>query len=65
MDNVLELKPWQTVDFPHFVGVRHVNGSWTHVILKGAEPVEIDLEKLGARVELHANGIEFKGDTQS
>lgn len=56
--NVIELKPWQAVDFPHFVGVRHRNGTWTHVLLKPTGQ-EIDFEKLGVRVELHDNGIEW------
>ena len=59
--NLRELKPWQTVDFPHFVGVRHVNGEWTHVFLKPLS-LAIDLERLGKRVRLHANGIEFLGE---
>lgn len=56
--NVVELKPWQAVDFEHFSGVRHVNGEWTHIFLRKSG-FEIPVEQLGLRVELHANGIEF------
>lgn len=63
MTLVRELYPWATVDFPHFVGIRHRNGAWTRVVLKPSG-FEIDLEGLGLRVELHANGIEFLPDDQ-
>jgi hypothetical protein len=55
---VIELKPWLAIEFEHFVGVRHLNGPWTHVFLKPSG-FEIDFEVLGFKVELHANGIEF------
>ncbi|RKI09812.1 hypothetical protein D7Y15_23220 [Corallococcus sp. AB030] len=58
-DGVATLKPWETVDFPHFVGVRHRSGAWSTVILKPSGQ-EIDVASLGGRrVVLHGNGIEF------
>lgn len=60
---ILELKPWVTVAFPHFIGVRHVNGPWATVWFGNKRnperPHKLDLEKLGLKVELHANGIEI------
>ncbi|NRD67497.1 hypothetical protein HRD49_37745 [Corallococcus exiguus] len=58
-NGVATLSPWETVDFPHFVGVRHRNGEWSTVILKPSGQ-EIDVASLGGRrVVLHGNGIEF------
>lgn len=57
---VLELRPWMAVEFPHFIGVRHLNGRWTHLILKTPGAPVLDLEALGlTHIELHANGIEW------
>lgn len=55
---VIELKPWESVDFEHFTGVRHRNGPWTHIFLRKSG-LEINLEKLGLRVELHDDAIVF------
>lgn len=53
------LKPYVCVDFPHFVGVRHVNSErWSTIILKPTAQ-EIDVSSLGCDVRLHGNGIEF------
>ncbi|NOK32319.1 hypothetical protein HMI49_03770 [Corallococcus exercitus] len=58
-DGVATLRPWETVDFPHFVGVRHRGGEWSTIILKPTGQ-EIDVASLGGRrVVLHCNGIEF------
>lgn len=55
------LKPWVCVDFPYFVGVRHLNSEeWARIFLKPSG-FEVDLEALGLRVRLHGNGIEFLG----
>lgn len=58
MSQVVEFKPWVTVGFKHFVGIRHRNGPWTNVFLNESG-FEIDLQKLGLRVELSDGGIEF------
>lgn len=55
---VLALKPWEVIDFPHFVGVRHRNGPWSTVLLKPTGKA-IDFEAMGVRVKLHDNGIEW------
>ncbi|NNC01877.1 hypothetical protein HJC10_03285 [Corallococcus exiguus] len=58
-NGVATLQPWETVDFPHFVGVRHCGGEWSTVILKPSGQ-EIDVASLGGRrVVLHGNGIEL------
>ena len=57
-EQVSALEPWQVVDFEHFVGVRHANGAWTHIILKPTGET-LDVEAAGKRVQLHGNGIEF------
>ena len=58
-DGVATLRPWETVDFAHFVGVRHRGGEWSTIILKPTGQ-EIDVASLGGRrVVLHGNGIEF------
>ncbi|RKH93634.1 hypothetical protein [Corallococcus sp. AB038B] len=58
-ERVASLRPWETVDFAHFVGVRHRNGEWSTIILKPTGQ-EIDVSSLGGRrVVLHGNGIEF------
>ncbi|NNB91289.1 hypothetical protein [Corallococcus exiguus] len=58
-DGVATLEPWETVDFPHFVGVRHRSGAWSTIILKPTGQ-EIYVASLGGRrVVLHGNGIEF------
>ncbi|WP_163998669.1 hypothetical protein [Pyxidicoccus caerfyrddinensis] len=57
-EQVSALEPWQVVEFEHFVGVRHANGAWTHVILKPTGET-LDVEAAGKRVQLHGNGIEF------
>lgn len=62
-NNLVELTPWQVVEFPHFIGVRHVNGPWVKVNVlshnPAVPPVELDVEALGLKVKLHANGIEI------
>ena len=61
--DVPQLNPWHTVEFAHFVGVRHRNGGWSTIILKPSGQ-EIDVKTLGGRgVILHDNGIEFVGPT--
>lgn len=53
------MEPWEVVDFPYFVGVRHRGSSrWSTILLKPTGQ-EIDVASLGADVVLHSNGIEF------
>lgn len=54
------MNPWAVVNFPFFVGVRHVRGEWTHVFIK--PNVELDLKALGLLVRLSRNRIEFRKD---
>jgi hypothetical protein len=58
MSKVIDLSPWLAVEFKHFVGVRHLNGPWTHIFLKPSG-FEINFEAMGFQVELHEDGIQF------
>lgn len=58
MPEPIDLHPWETVEFPWGVGVRHRNGRWETVILKPTG-FEIDVSKL--IVNLTVLGIEFEG----
>lgn len=57
---VVELKPWETVEFPWGTAVRKRRGEWTNLYLKPTGH-EINLEEMGIKVILHDNGIEFIG----
>lgn len=56
MNLITQLKPYESVEFPWGVGVRHCNGKWTTVFIKPLAQ-EIDVSQLN--VILHDNGIEF------
>lgn len=56
MAEVLEFKAWELVEFAWGFGVRHRNGEWSTLVLKGCGQ-EIDVS--GKGVILHDNGIEF------
>lgn len=57
-NKLIDLKPWETVEFPWGVGVRKRKGDWTHIFIK-PDAQEINLEQNGIKVILHDNGIEF------
>lgn len=50
------LKPWESIEFPWGIGVRHRKGVWTTTFLF-PDAQEINLE--GLNVKLNENGIFF------
>ena len=53
---MIDLQPWEVIEFPWGTGVRHRKGKWSKLFIK-PNGQEIDVE--GLDVILHDNGIEF------
>lgn len=53
--SVINVYPWEVVQFSWGVGIRHAKGKWETIILRGGQ--EINVTEMN--VILHDNGIEF------
>ncbi len=51
-----DFKPWEVVEFPWGIAVRHRKGKWETIILRNSGQ-EIDVSDVN--IILHENGIEF------